>query len=100
MLRFLFAQKLERGHFYRENVFREAFEAEYQSELGPVLQTRAPFWRDEGTAQGKGSLAVAMGRRDGVGDALGVSRGAVPTRGRRAFRVSFKELALKWGNKY
>ena len=100
MLCFLFAQKLERGHFYRENAFREAFEAENQSELAPILQIRAPLWRDEGTAHGKGTLAAAMGRRDGVGDALGVSRGAVPTRGRGTFRVEFKELALKWGNKY
>ena len=49
--------------------------------MGPILQIRALFWRDEGTAQGMGNLAAAMGRRDGVGDALGVSRGAVPTRG-------------------
>ena len=97
---FLFAQKLERGHFYRENALREAFEAENQRELAPILQIRAPFWRDEGTAHGKGTLAAAMGRRDGVGDALGGSRGAVPTLGRGTFRVEFKELALKWGNKY
>ena len=82
MLCFLFAQKLERGHFYKENACTLAFEAETQSELGPILQIRAAFLRDEGTAQGMGNLAAAMGQLDGVRDALGVSRGAVPTRGR------------------
>ncbi|DAA26975.1 TPA: hypothetical protein BOS_8674 [Bos taurus] len=37
---------------------------------GPILQIRAPFWPDERTAHGKGNLAAAMGRLDGVGDAL------------------------------
>ena len=61
--------------------FKEAFEGESQSELGPIFQIRAPFWPDEGTAHGKGNLAAAMGRLDGVGDALRVSRSAAPTRG-------------------
>ena len=61
MLCFLFAQKLERGHFYKENACTLAFEAETQSELGPILQIRTAFWRDEGTAQGMGNLAAAMG---------------------------------------
>ena len=82
MLCFLFVQKLERGHFYKENACTLAFEVETQSDLGPILQIRAPFWREEGTAQGMGNLAAAMGQLDGVGDALGVSRGTVPTRGR------------------
>ena len=30
--------------------------------LGPILQIRALFWRDEGTGQGMGSLAEAMGQ--------------------------------------
>ena len=79
--------------------------------LGPILQIRALFWRDEGTGQGLGSLAEAMGRLDSVGDALGASPNAVPTgaedggavrpwRCSGTFRVSFKKLALKWGSKY
>ena len=74
--------------------------------MGPILQIRARFWREEGAAQGLGSLAAAMGRLDGVGDALGASPSAVPTRAddggavrpwrcSGTFRVSFKELALK-----
>ena len=77
-----FAQKLERAQFYKEKAFTEAFEAENESELGPIVQIRARFWRDEGTANGKGNLAAAVGRLDGVGDALRVSRSAAPTRGR------------------
>lgn len=77
-----FAQKLERAHFYKEKAFTEAFEAENESELGPILQIRASFWRDEGTANGKRNLAAVMGQLDGVGDALQVSRSAVPTRRR------------------
>ena len=62
--------------------FKDAFEGESQSELGPILQIQARFWPDEGTAHGKGNLAAAMGRLEGVGDALRVSRSAAPTRGR------------------
>ena len=38
-------------------------------QIGPFLVYR--FWFDEGTAQGMGNLVAAMGRLDGVGDALG-----------------------------
>ena len=96
---------------YKENTFTKGFEAEKQSELGPILQIPPRFWRDEGAAQGMGNLAAAMGRLDRVGDALEVSRSAVPTRAEDGgamrpwrcfgtFRVSFKVSALRWGSKY
>ena len=43
MLCFLFAQKLERGHFYKEKAFWEAFEAENQSELGADFTDSGSF---------------------------------------------------------
>ena len=48
------------------------------SELGPILQIRARFWRCAAKAQREGN-AAAMGRQDGIGDALGVSRSAATT---------------------
>ena len=96
---------------YKKNTFTKRFEAEKQSELGPVLQIPARFWRDERAAQGMGNLAAAIGGLDRVGDALEVSRSAVPTgaedggavrpwRCFGTFRVSFKVSALRWGSKY